>query len=94
MNRLLEEKSKDIKSIAAGFGAKNVRVFGSMARDEVSPDSDVDILVELEEGHDLLDIIAIKQELEELLGRQVDVVTEASVSPYIRDEVLRQAVAL
>ena len=94
MNKLLEEKSKEIKSIATEFGARNVRVFGSMARDEASPDSDVDILVDMEEGHGLLDIVAIKQELEELLGRPVDVVTEAAVSVYIRDEVLNQAVAL
>ena len=94
MNKLLEEKSKEIKSIATEFGARNVRVFGSMARDEASPDSDVDILVDMEEGHGLLDIIAIKQELEELLGRPVDVVTEAAVNTYIRDEVLNQAVAL
>jgi len=94
MNKLLEEKRKDIKSIAAGFGARNIRVFGSMARDEISPESDVDILVEMEDGHDLLDIIAIKQDLEELLARPVDVVTEAALSPYILDEVLKQAVAL
>lgn len=94
MNSLLEEKRKEIKSIAGKFGAGNIRVFGSMARDEATANSDVDILIELEEGHDLLDIIAIKQELEELLGRPVDVVTEASVSPYIREEILSQAVAL
>jgi hypothetical protein len=81
-------------NIAQKYGAKNVRVFGSMARSEEDMDSDLDIIVEMESGSSLLDIIAIKQDIEELLGRKVDVVTEASISPYIRDAVLKEAVSL
>ena len=54
----------------------------------------MDVLVDLEPGRDLLDIVAIKQDLEALLGRRVDVVTERAVSPYIRESVLREAAAL
>jgi predicted nucleotidyltransferase len=50
--------------------------------------------VKLEPGRSLLDLIAIKQELEDLLGREVDVVTEDGVSPYIREQVLKEAVSL
>ena len=56
--------------------------------------SDIDLLVELESGRSLLDIIAIKQDLEDLLGCKVDIVTEGALSPYIRDEILNQAVRL
>jgi len=69
-------------------------VFGSFARGEECPDSDLDVLVDLEPGRDLLDIVAIKQDLEALLGRKVDVVTERAVSPYIRAAVLKEAAAL
>jgi len=69
-------------------------VFGSFARGEEHQDSDVDVLVDLEPGRDLLDIVAIKQDLEALLGRRVDVVTERAVSPYIRAAVLKEAAAL
>ena len=80
--------------IATEHGAHNVRVFGSLARGEDSPGSDVDILIELEPGRSLLDIVAIKQDLEDLLARKVDVVTEAALSPYIRDRILQEAVGL
>jgi len=69
-------------------------VFGSVARGEAKPGSDVDVLVEMKPGRSLLDIIAIKQDLEDLLGRKVDVVTEAAVSPYIRDAVFKGAISL
>ena len=87
-------KRERILSIAASHGALNVRVFGSRARGEARPDSDLDVLVTLTPGHSLLDLVAIKQDLEDLLGCAVDVVTEASISPYIRDNVLKEAVPL
>ena len=71
-----------------------MRLFGSVARDDSAADSDIDILVRLEAGRSLLDLIAVKQDLEDLLGRSVDVVTEASVSPYFREMVLGEAVPL
>jgi predicted nucleotidyltransferase len=91
---VVKQKREEILQIAASHGARSVRVFGSLARGDARPDSDVDLLVKLDPGRSLLDIIAIKQDLEDLLGRNVDVVTEAAVSPYIRDQVLREAASL
>ena len=90
----LKQKRMEIIRIASGHGAKKVRVFGSLARGESGMHSDVDFLVEMEHGRTLLDIIAIKQDLEEFLQRKVDVITEAAISPYIRHEILNQAVSI
>jgi len=92
--RLAEAQREEIARIAARHGARNVRLFGSHAHGEPTPNSDVDLLVELAPESTLLDLIAIKQDVEDLLGCSVDVVTEAAVSPYIRDEVLKTAVPL
>ena len=70
------------------------RIFGSSARGDARPDSDLDLLVDLRSGGSLLDLVAIKQDLEDLLGLSVDVVTERSIRPYIRDAVFKEAVAL
>lgn len=75
-------------------GARNVRVFGSLARGSGGEDSDLDLLISLEPGRSLLDLVALKHELEDVLGRPVDVVTDRSLSPHLRDQVLREAVAL
>lgn len=80
-----------ILEITRRHGARSVRLFGSFVRGEQRPDSDLDILVELEFGRDLFDLIELKQELEAKLHRRVDVLTEKGLSPYIRDEVLREA---
>jgi uncharacterized protein len=84
---------RDIANRRQPWGA-DVRVFGSLARGQARPDSDIDILVKLDPGRSLLDIIAIKQDLEDLVGYEVDVVTEGAISPYIREEVLREAINL
>lgn len=84
----------EILRVATMHGARRVRVFGSVVRGEARPDSDLDLLVELEPGRSLFDIVAIKQDLEDLLRRRVDVVTEAAISPYFRESVLREAVPL
>ena len=94
VSNTIKSRREDILDITTKYGAKNVRVFGSMARGEESPDSDLDIIVEMDEGSSLLDIIAIKQDIEDLLGLKVDIVTEASISPYIRETVLKEAVNL
>ena len=91
---LASEKRQQIVRTAASHGASNVRVFGSRARGTPAPGSDLDLLVRLDPGRSLLDLVAIKQDLEDLLGCSVDVVTEGALSPYIRDEVLREAVAI
>jgi hypothetical protein len=88
------EQRKQILRVAASHGAQRVRLFGSHARGQATAGSDVDILVDLEPGRTLLDLIAFKQDLEDLLGCTVDVVTEAAISPYIREQVLKSAVPL
>lgn len=91
---LIRQKRQQIIQVAAKHGAYNVRVFGSVARGKAGPSSDIDLLVELEPGRSLLDHIALVQDLEDLLGRRVDVVTERSLHWYIRDRVIEEAVGL
>ena len=71
-----------------------MRLFGSVARGEAMETSDLDLLIEMAPERTLLDVVAVKQDLEELLGCKVDVVTEAAISPYLRDKVLHEAVSL
>lgn len=80
--------------VAAAHGARNVRIFGSAARGDAGPESDVDFLVEMAEGRSLLDLVGLWQDLEELLGRKVDVVEPEGLHWYIRDRILREAVPL
>ena len=94
IEQLIAGKRAEILHVARSHGALRVRIFGSAARGEAGPKSDLDVLVDLEPGRRLLDIVALKQDLEDLLGRKVDVVTEAAVSPYIREEIVREAVSL
>jgi predicted nucleotidyltransferase len=94
MDRILRDKREEILRIAASHGAQSVRVFGSRSRGEARPESDLDLLVRLETGRSLLDIVAMKQDVEDLLGCEVDVVTEAAISPYIREQVLKEAIDL
>ena len=90
----LKEKREDILRIASQHGASNVRIFGSVARGETRPDSDVDFLVELEPDRSLLDHVALIQDLSDLLGRQVDVATDIGLRENLRDRILNQAVPL
>jgi len=94
MLEILKSRRKEILNVAAKFGAHDVRVFGSVARGESRRDSDVDFLVEMEQGRSLLDLIGLEDELGELLHRPVDVITVHGVSPYISKQVLSEAVAL
>jgi len=91
---LLQDKREAILSLAAQHGARNVRIFGSAARGDAGPDSDFDFLVDLEPRRSLLDLGGLLMDLKELLGREVDVVTEPSLHWYIRDRILREAVPL
>jgi len=83
-----------IREIAARYGATHLRVFGSFARGTQQKDSDLDLLIDLEPGRSLLDIVAIQQDIEDALGLRVDVVTERSLSPHIRDAILNEAIPL
>ena len=86
--------SERLVETAARHGARNVRVFGSVAHGTATDSSDLDLLVDVEPGRDLFDLIAFKQEIEEALRRRVDVLTENSLSPYLREKVLRESLPL
>jgi predicted nucleotidyltransferase len=94
VNRLLQEKREAILQIAARHGARNIRVFGSVARGEADAQSDIDFLVDLEPGRSLLDLGGLLMDLQDLLGQNVDVVTERGLKPRIRERVLNEAIML
>ena len=94
LNELLKEKREDILRIAAKRGAYNVRVFGSVARGEADSKSDIDILVDMEPGRSLFDLGGLLMDLQELLGHDVDVVTERGLRERIRERVLKEAIRL
>ncbi|MGD0100492.1 MAG: nucleotidyltransferase family protein [Acidobacteriota bacterium] len=89
--RLLVEKREEILRLAASRGAHNVRVFGSVARGEAREDSDIDLLVDVESGRSLLDIVGLWLDLQELLGRKVDLLTEGGISHHLRGIILAEA---
>jgi len=88
---LITEKREEILRISREHGASNIRIFGSIARGEERADSDVDFLVDLENDRSLLDLGGLLFELQELLGRKVDVVTEKGLHWYIKERVLKEA---
>jgi predicted nucleotidyltransferase len=91
----LRQMNTRLNSLAAQCGATRLRVFGSVARGEETPDSDVDFLVELPLGYDLFSQrMALTQGLGDLLNRRVDLVPEHELNPHIRALVLAEAVAL
>lgn len=91
----LRQMNTRLNSLAAQCGATRLRVFGSVARGEETPDSDVDFLVELPRGYDLFSQrMALTQGLGDLLNRRVDLVPEHELNPHIRALVLAEAVAL
>jgi predicted nucleotidyltransferase len=93
-HELSAHKRKEILVIAARHGARNVRIFGSVARAQEGRDSDVDVLVDMEPGRSLFDLGGFLMELQDLLGCRVDVVTEQGLRPRLRERVLREAVPL
>ncbi len=94
LEELLQAKREDILRTASKYGAYNVRVFGSVARGEADAQSDIDLLVDMEAGRSLLDLSGLLIDLEDLLGCNVDVVTEKGLRDRIRERVLREAVTL
>ena len=92
--QLLHEKREEILRLASRYGARNVRLFGSVARGESTEASDIDLLVEMDPERSLLDHIALMQDLEDLLSCKVDLVSERALHRSIRDAVLQEAVAL
>ena len=94
IRQLLRSKRAKILQVAARHGARKVRVVGSVARGEARPGSDIDFLVEMESGRSLLDLIELSQDLEELLQRKVDVLTDGGLSPYLQQRIHAEAVLL
>ena len=94
MEALRDHKREEVLRLAESHGARNIRVFGSVARGEASDTSDLDLLVEWEAGRSLLDHVALVQDLEELLGTKVHIGTEPSLHWYVRDRILREATPL
>jgi uncharacterized protein len=85
------QRVAEIRRFARVHGVRRLRVFGSRGRGEVRASSDLDLLVDLRPGRDLLDLAGFKLDLEEVLGCKVDVVTERSLSPYLRERILAEA---
>lgn len=94
LDNLLKTNRIEILKIAAKHGASNVRVFGSLARDEATENSDIDFLVEFDKNRSLFDHAALIIELQEFLGCKVDVVSVNGIKPRILDRVLKEAIAL
>ena len=90
----IQKNRAEILKIAHRYGADNVRVFGSVAHGTAGPDSDLDILVHFSDRTSLIDHIALMQDLEDMLGVKVDVVSEKGLHPLIRDSVLSEVVPL
>lgn len=91
IREIIGNKREAILALAAKYGASNVRVFGSVADGKADEASDVDFLVDMEAGRSLFDMGGLLMDLQDLLGRKVDVVTEAGLHWYIRDRVIQQA---
>ena len=91
IERLLAEKRTEILRLASSRGARNVRIFGSVARGEAREDSDIDILVDVESGRSLLDIVGLWLDLQELLGRKVDLLTDGGVNAHLQEKILAEA---
>lgn len=88
---ILREKRKEILHVAEKHGAHNVRIFGSVARGQADDQSDIDLLVTMEPGRSLLDHAALWLEMQQLLGWEVDVISDRGLKPRIRERVLREA---
>jgi uncharacterized protein len=90
----LRQYRHEILDAAARHGVRDVRVFGSIARGDDHENSDVDFLVDVEPGRTLLDVIAFEQDVQQLLGRNVDVLTDGGLSPYLQQRILAEAASL
>lgn len=88
----LKRHRAEVLRLAAKYGATDVRVFGSVARGEADESSDIDFLVRMSPGRSVFDIGGLLMDLQDLLGRRVDVVTERGLRPRVRERVLREAI--
>jgi predicted nucleotidyltransferase len=88
---IIADKKEQILALAAKYGASNVRVFGSVANGTANTNSDIDFLVDMEEGRSLFDMGGLLMDLQELFGRKVDVVTENGLHWYIKNRIISEA---
>lgn len=94
LGTLLRDKRDELVAVAKRHGASNLRVFGSVARGEDGPDSDIDMLVDLAPGTSLTGLGRIQEALETVLGRKVDVTPASALKAGLKDSVLAEAIAL
>jgi len=94
MNENIEQIKSKVVPILKEAGATRSSVFGSVVRGEQTADSDIDILVELPRGKTLLDLVGLELDLEDALGREVDLVTYRSISPLLKDIILKEQVQI
>ena len=92
--QLNEEIKKKIISILVKHDIKRILVFGSYARNEATPKSDLDLIVDFPEGTGLLDHVGIEIELSEALDMKIDLLSRNGISPYIKDHVLKEAIVI
>lgn len=91
IEEIILDKRHEVLALAAKRGASNVRIFGSVAKGTADQNSDIDFLVDLEQGRSLFDLGGLLMDLQQLFGRKVDVVTENGLHWYIKDRILREA---
>ena len=94
MKIFIQSIKKKIIPILKSYGVKRAGIFGSLVRGEADKDSDIDILVEFEKGRTLLDLAGLEIELEEKLGKKVDVLTYQSLHPLLKDRILREQIRI
>jgi hypothetical protein len=90
----IEEIKQKILPILQRYGVKKVGLFGSCVRGEIREGSDIDILVEIEKDISLLDFVGLKLEIEEALGRKVDLVEYSTIKPLLREKILKEQVVI
>ena len=90
----LRARKPQIQQVAGQYGVHNIRVFGSVARGEDTANSDIDLLVDMEETRSLLDLVGFQQSVQAILKQPTDILTENSISPYLRESILREAISL
>ncbi len=87
----IQSHRDQILKLGSQYGASNIRIFGSISRDEGKPTSDLDIIVTLDPGHTLLDLGGFLMDIQEILGIHVDIVTDDSLHPLLKEGILREA---
>ena len=87
----MDDTIKKLKELLKKYGVKKIEIFGSYARGEPKSDSDLDIIVEFEKRKSLLELVGIEQELEDALGIKVDLLTRASISPYLIERIEKES---